>query len=207
MLLVDDDQAEAGQGREDSRARPDADPGGAAAKALPLIAALAGREPGMEDGDALAEASPEPADGLRRQPDLGDEDDDAPAPLDGRLGGGQVDLGLARAGDAVQEQLGAIPVKGVDDPLDRRCLLCVELGPAGGTDRDFDRSARDFDLSGLDQVAFLETANRRPGGASVLAESRRACLASALGECLEHSELLGAQPGVGRLWLLVGGAT
>ena len=44
---------------------------------------------------------------LRRQPDLGDEHDRPAAALERRLGRGEVDLGLARAGDAVQEQLAA----------------------------------------------------------------------------------------------------
>ena len=77
MLLVDDDQAEPLDRREDGRARPDADARGAGAQAAPLVVALAGRELGVQDRDGVAEAVDEAADDLRRQRDLGDEHDDA----------------------------------------------------------------------------------------------------------------------------------
>ena len=59
----------------------------------------------MQDGDGVAEALGEARDDLRRQRDLGHEHDApcarAPASRPAAL---QVDLGLARAGDAVQQQ-------------------------------------------------------------------------------------------------------
>ena len=103
MLLVDHDQAGIGDGREDGRARPDADPGLARAQAAPLVVARAGRHPGMKQRDGVAEAPPEAIHRLGRQGDLRDEDDRAPPPrqrLPGRL---QVDLRLARAGHAVEQ--------------------------------------------------------------------------------------------------------
>ena len=73
----------------------------------------------MEDGDLAAEAVGEAADDLRGEGDLGDEDDRrarsmAEAPGDGA----EVDLGLAAAGDAVEQGRGR--VAGGERPLDRR---------------------------------------------------------------------------------------
>ena len=123
MLLVDDDQAEVADRGEDGRARADADAGLAAAQPPPLVVALAGGEGRVEDGEAVAEAGAEAGDRLRGQADLGDEDDRAPAALQRRLDRRQVDLGLARAGDAVQEQLArgaGLAVERGDDRVDRR---------------------------------------------------------------------------------------
>ena len=59
----------------------------------------------MQDRDGVAEARPEARDDLRRQRDLGHEHDRRRGPrASAALGGAQVDLGLARAGDAVQQQ-------------------------------------------------------------------------------------------------------
>ena len=61
----------------------------------------------MQQRDGVAEARLEARDGLRRQRDLGHQHDHAPPALERPLRGPQVDLGLARAGDAVQEVLAA----------------------------------------------------------------------------------------------------
>ena len=58
----------------------------------------------MQHGDGLAEACGEAPDELRRQRDLGHEHDRATALLQRAGGGAQVDLGLARSGDAVQQR-------------------------------------------------------------------------------------------------------
>src|ERR687890_1712888 len=90
---------------DDGGAGADADTRLTAAQAPPLVVALAGGEGRVEHGEAVAEPGAEAGDGLRCQPDLGDEDDRSPAALQCRLDGGQVDLGLARSGDAVEEEL------------------------------------------------------------------------------------------------------
>ena len=105
VLLVDHDQAEVADRGEDGRARADADARLAAAQAPPLVVALAGGEGRVEDREAVAEPGPEARHRLRREADLGDEDDRAAAARQRRLDRGQVDLGLARAGDAVQQLL------------------------------------------------------------------------------------------------------
>ena len=84
MLLVDDDEPEVADGREDRRARADAHARLARPQPRPLVVALPGRELGVQDGDGVAEAVGEARDDLRRQPDLGDEHDDPAAALERR---------------------------------------------------------------------------------------------------------------------------
>ena len=56
VLLVEHDQAEPLDRREDRRARADADARGTAAQPAPLVVALARRQLGVQDGDGVAEA-------------------------------------------------------------------------------------------------------------------------------------------------------
>jgi hypothetical protein len=119
----------------------------------------------VEDGEALAEAGAEAGDRLRRQPDLRHQHDRAVAAGEGRLDRGQVDLGLAGAGDAVEEQLpiGArLPVESGDDSLRRRLLGSGrprrlgrrDAGPGVAGAPAHLRAAR------LDQAAALEAPQR-----------------------------------------------
>jgi len=105
VLLVDDDQAEALDRGEHRRARAHAHARLAAAQAQPLVEALAVAERRVQDRDGVAEALDEARHDLRRQRDLGHQDDRPLPPLERRADGLQVHLGLARAGDAVQEQI------------------------------------------------------------------------------------------------------
>ena len=89
VLLVDDDQAEVAERREDRRAGTDTDPGGPGTQSSPLVEPLALREPGVEHGDAVAEPGRDPADRLRGEADLGDEQDRAAAPVQRRLDRGR----------------------------------------------------------------------------------------------------------------------
>ena len=133
MLLVDDDQAEALDRREDRRARADGDPRLAGAQAAPLVVALALRQRGVQQRDGVAEAGGEARDGLRRERDLRHERDHALAALERRGGRAQVDLGLARAGHAVQQ------VRLAGRGLDRRQRVGLggreldDAGPAPGS--------------------------------------------------------------------------
>ncbi len=63
----------------------------------------------MEDGDGVAEAGPEAVAELRGEGDLRDEDDRPAAVVEGRGDGLEVDLGLAAAGDPVEEGDGEAP--------------------------------------------------------------------------------------------------
>ena len=197
VLLVDDDQAEVVDRGEDRRARADADLRLAAPQPLPLVEAFAVGEGAVEDGEAVAEAGAEAGDGLRREADLGDEDDRAAAALERRLDRRQVDLGLARAGDAVEELLAGragLAVErrhqGVDGgPLlgeePRRLDRGVEAGGGGG--------AADARVAGRDQAALGEPADDRGVRADRGGQLRRRHLA-ALDQRLEHRPLLHAEP-------------
>ncbi len=105
----------------------------------------------MQDRDAIAEARGEARQRLRSHRDLGNEDDHPAAASKRLLGGGEIDLGLARAGDAVQEKLLAGPVQGGDDPLGGSALSRVELDRAGErADRRRHRPAPDLAVRKLD---------------------------------------------------------
>ena len=139
VLLVDDDQAEVGQRREDRRAGPHADPRRTAAQAHPLVVALAVGELGVQDGDGVAEARDEARHDLRGQRDLGDEHEHRPPLLERRARGVQVDLGLARAGHALQQQQRAGLGRG--DRLQRGGLVGGQRRRlALGADRDVRRA-------------------------------------------------------------------
>ena len=162
VLLVDHDQAELAQRREDGRAGTDADAGLAASQSPPLVVALARGESRVQDGEAIAEPRPEACHRLRRQADLRHQHDRPLAARQGRLDRGEVDLGLARAGDAVQELLARRPrfaVEGGDDALDRGLLLGQQPGPAAAAaDLRVDRAPPHRGAAGGDQAALLEPA-------------------------------------------------
>ena len=107
----------------------------------------------MEDGDhggvgAMAEACLEPFDGLGGKGDLGHEDDGAEAAPEGVGDGLEIDLGLAGAGDAVEEERegdgpgrgweavgrGGDGVEGFPDDGEGGGLLGVEGEGLGGDD-------------------------------------------------------------------------
>jgi hypothetical protein len=77
----------------------------------------------VEQRDAVAEARCEARHDLRRERDLGHKDDRAPSPLERRLCGGDVDLGLAGAGDPVQQELARLAPLDRRDDLGQRVLL------------------------------------------------------------------------------------
>ncbi len=88
----------------------------------------------MEDRHAVAEAGSHSADGLRRERDLRHEDDRAEAALERGRARLEVDLGLARARRAVDEQVAAARVHRLDDArhcgdLFRRQLERLGLAP------------------------------------------------------------------------------
>ena len=109
MLLVHDDEAERIDGREDGRARADDDAGAALADLVPLIVSFTRREMAVQHGDkclklAGTEARLEPLDRLRCQGNLRHQHDGSPALLKRAGDGLQINLGLAGAGDAVEEE-------------------------------------------------------------------------------------------------------
>src|ERR1700682_3322846 len=77
VLLIDDDQTECADGREQSAARPDRHVGRASAQPPPHRMALARGEPRVQHGNVVAEASAETAHELRRECDFWNEYDRA----------------------------------------------------------------------------------------------------------------------------------
>ena len=98
-------------------------------------------------------------------PISGTSDDRPAAALERRLDGGEVDLGLARAGDAVQEQLRRRPPSSAATiRSSARALRRVERDrPAAGADRGAARAPAHLALAELDQAAALEPAQRVAG--------------------------------------------
>ena len=115
MLLVDADHAERRERREDGRAGADDDGRLAGDDPLPLVPPLGLGEAGVEQRDPVAEARAEAAERLRRQRDLGHEHDRAAAGGERRLAGADVDLGLAAAGRAREED---VPAAAREERLD-----------------------------------------------------------------------------------------
>src|SRR5580704_6108874 len=107
LLFVDDDEAEIFERREDGGARADDDASLAVADAPPFAGALDVAERGMKNGDAF-EASAEPGAALTTYPqsesDFGNENDGGFSAREGFLDGAHVNLGLAAAGDAIEEE-------------------------------------------------------------------------------------------------------
>ena len=109
VLLVHDDEAERFDRRKDGRARADDDPRAALANLVPFVVALAGGQMAVQHRHqrlqrAGAEPRLEPLDGLRRERDFRHEHNRALAVFQGVGDGLQINLGLAAAGDAVQEE-------------------------------------------------------------------------------------------------------
>src|SRR5207237_1748272 len=127
VLLVDDDEADALERRKDGRARADDDVDVAAADALPLIVALAVAEAAVLNGDAVAERRAEERGRRRRERDLRDQHQDAASGIADGSRETNVDLGLAAAGDAVQQRDAELAGLGqLAKPIERRLLLAGE---------------------------------------------------------------------------------
>ena len=104
MLLVDDDQGRVGGGREEGGAGADDDVDLAGADAAPVLLEFAGTQRRVQHGDPPGQAGAEAVDGLRRERDLGHQHQRHATLVADALGGGQVDLRLATAGHATQEE-------------------------------------------------------------------------------------------------------
>ena len=106
VLLVDDDQPEVVDRREHGRARPDADPRLAAAQAQPLVVALARRRARSAAPRRCRRSAPGSAPTICGVSAISGHEHDHACGRRASVArrGAQVDLGLARAGDAVQQQ-------------------------------------------------------------------------------------------------------
>ena len=104
VLLVHDHEPQPGQRREHGRARADHDVHFAPPDAVPLVVALARRQPAVLDGDAVPEHVAQERRHRRRQRDLRDHQQHLTPRLADQLGDPEVDLGLAAAGHAVEQR-------------------------------------------------------------------------------------------------------
>jgi hypothetical protein len=145
VLLVDDDQAGVRQRREHRRARADDHPRLATPGGGPDPCALAVGEARMQRMHGHAEAGAEARQHLRRQADLRHQHQRLAATRQAVGDRLEVDLGLAAAGDAIQQQRReAVPGRGSLDRIDRGLLLGIghervragRRGKQVGRDRD-----------------------------------------------------------------------
>ena len=136
VFFIDDDQPEALKRQPHGRTGAHEHARMTVAHALPGIEPGAVGQAGVIHADAVAEALGEARPQLRREADLGHQNQRLTAGLDAGAGGVQVDLGLAAAGDALDE-LDAAPRR---DAVDGLLLGGVEGRPvrvgghAGGGD-------------------------------------------------------------------------
>ncbi len=116
VLLVDHDEPQRPEGREDGAPGAHRHVRGALPDTAPLTEALGSRELAVEHRHALAEACREAVEELRGQRDLRDEHEHLPAGGQCPRGEGKVDLGLPGPGDPVEEP-GPLAVDGGDHVL------------------------------------------------------------------------------------------
>jgi hypothetical protein len=108
VFLVDDDQPEPRQRREQRRAGPEQEAPLPEAGVLPDPQPLACRQSRVQGRDLSGEASADPLDQLRSQRDLRDQDQDLPVACERVRGSLEVHLCLAAAGDPVQQEHGPL---------------------------------------------------------------------------------------------------
>ena len=128
VLLVDADHPERRERREHGRPRADDDRSLARDDPLPLVAPLSLGQARVEKCDAVTEARAETAERLWRERDLGHEHDRAAARGKRRLACADVDLGLAAAGRAFEQDVAAAAHEQDRDPRERALLRLRELG-------------------------------------------------------------------------------
>ena len=130
VLLVDADQPEVADRREDRRPRADDDARLAPRDPLALVAALRIGQARVQDREPVAEARREAAGCLRRQRDLRHQHDRTEPALERRRARLEVDLGLAAAGRSREQEVPAAPER-TDDAVDRGALLVGQLRRLG----------------------------------------------------------------------------
>jgi hypothetical protein len=170
VFLVDDDDAELRHRREHRGACAQNHTRLARQALPPRGQTFVVRETGVQDADGYGEPLAEAPDELWRQPDLGHEHQRAAARAQRVLDAVQVDLGLAAAGDAVEQERREAAVCLVDR-RDGGSLLGTERRSTR-PDENFRRRRRlGSDLGGMDESTRYQRAQRR---------------APVIESCLEH---------------------
>ncbi len=132
LLLVDDDESQRGHRREDREPRAEDEPGVARGRGVPRRAALAGGQAAVQRRDGQSRQRVAHArDELRRQVDLGHQHQHLAAAREHRRRCGQVHVGLAAAGDAVQQERRERAVR-LRDFIHRATLRVVERVRSAG---------------------------------------------------------------------------
>ncbi len=170
MLLIDDDDAELGEGREHRRAGADDDADLAADDGPPGIVALSIGKARMQNGDPGASRGLEPGaeapHQLGGERNLGDEHQRPSPSLENAGDGLQIDFGLAAAGDAVQQKGGEAAL--LQNRLEgRKRLLLLGGGdypPVGGHRLGEEGVAPPLFIT-LSQISLLHQALERGMGA------------------------------------------
>ena len=124
MFLVDDDDAHILDGGEDGGARTDGDAGIPFAQTHPLVELLPRGEAAVQDGRLAPETGAELEEHLRRQGDLGDEEDRRLALFQNFCDEGEIDLRLSASRHAVEKGDRLLRLM---HPFDRRRLCGREL--------------------------------------------------------------------------------
>ena len=104
VLLVDDENPEVPERREDGAACADRDPRLATAKPPPLVVALPVGQSRMQHGNAIPEARAKASGELRRERDLRHQNQRGAPLFERGPDRAQIDLGLAAAGHALQQE-------------------------------------------------------------------------------------------------------
>ncbi len=184
VLLVHDDQAERRHRREHGRARADHDRRAAGARRAPGLEPRAVGQRGMQRDDRRGEALAKARDELRRQRDLGDQHQRAAARRQHPLDEAQVDLRLAAAGDAVQQECGEAPERGADG-RDRRALVRGQHRPrSSGARGRRRRTAREgFEPAARGQCAQCGGMSRGRDGGAAPRRPRRPARRAPAGGC------------------------
>ena len=125
VLLVDDDKAQVAERAKERRAGAHDHARGTAGDHIPLVQAFTGRKARVEDRNRFAKARAKTADGLGRQRDLRHEHAGRTAGCQHALDGGEVDLGFAGTGDAIDEHHVAVCIQASSLNLRERLLLAV----------------------------------------------------------------------------------
>ena len=127
MLLIEDDEADVGQGRVERRARAHHHLDFTRPRAAPEMMSFAVAEATVRHGDLAREAGGDAAQRLCGQRDFRDEEERLPTLLQRELDGAQINFGLAAAGYAVQQE--AAPGGFAD--LWPAAQFCLDLLPDG----------------------------------------------------------------------------
>ena len=160
MFLVDDDETDVGERREDRQSRPDDDVRLARPDAAPLVGPLSLAEARVDERDPSVEVRPKAVDQRQGKGDLGNEDESRATRLERRCDGLDVDGRLSATGHAVEHERARVAGRdGRPDSLDRVGLRWEQVAgrrPAAAPSR---WSCRQRPPRALPDVGLGETAS------------------------------------------------